>query len=382
MKPRAHEGFPPQTAARVFLPPAVRVKRGALPAVKIILSQFARKFTCYSWISPALLFLCSGCDGNQSALNPAGTQAGQINTLWWLFFGITTAVYFVVLVFLVGSIARFRPRGQDQNANVIFPEAADNRRLGTRVGTAVGLTVVLLAVLLMAEVFSATSLHQLSSEDALSIKITGHQWWWEVQYDSATPANTVSTANEIHIPTGKPIQFKLSSTDVIHSFWVPNLHGKKDLIPGHPTTLWLRADRAGTYYGQCAEFCGLQHAHMRLAVVVEEASRFQVWLEAQRQSAPEPKSEQEKKGQHVFLTSTCVMCHTISGTIAGARLGPTLTHIASRQFIGAGRIKNTRDDLRRWIQDAHQFKPGVRMPQNPLPSEDFQSLIDYLESLK
>jgi cytochrome c oxidase subunit 2 len=334
------------------------------------------------WPSCAFFLLLAGCAGNQSALNPAGIQANHINTIWWLFFGVTTAVYVLVLAFLVGTILRAERSTPQNAARIIVPDGAETRRLGKSVAAAVGFTIVLLAILLMAEVFGATSLHKLSSNDAISIKITGHQWWWEVEYQSATPGNIVSTANEIHIPVNKPVQFRLSSTDVIHSFWVPNLHGKKDLIPGHPTALWLRADRAGTYYGQCAEFCGLQHAHMRLAVIAENGADFQNWLDAQRKSAPEPTSEQEKKGQHLFLTSTCVMCHTISGTIAGARLGPTLTHIGSRQFIGAGTIKNTHDDLARWIQDAHQFKPGVRMPQNPLPNQDLQSLLDYLQSLK
>jgi cytochrome c oxidase subunit 2 len=331
---------------------------------------------------PALPLVLGGCTGNQSVLNPAGIQASQINALWWLFFGITGAVYVLVLAFLIGTIVRSRRATAGPAADIIFPDLAQTRRLGTRVATALGITVILLAVLLMAEVFGGTALHKLSASEPLSIKLTGHQWWWEVQYDSGTASNVVFTANEIHIPVGKAVQFKLSSTDVIHSFWVPNLDGKKDLIPGHPTAIWLRADQAGTYYGQCAEFCGMQHAHMRLVVVAEESDDFQRWLEAERRSAPEPRNDQEKKGQHVFLTSTCVMCHTISGTIAGAQFGPTLTHIASRQFLGAGTVTNNREDLGRWIEDAHQFKPGVRMPQNPLGNEELQSLLDYLQSLK
>jgi cytochrome c oxidase subunit 2 len=334
------------------------------------------------WFFHLLLLTLAGCGGNQSALNPAGIQASHINRLWWLFFGITTALYAVVMVFLIGTVMRSARAAGQNTSEVIFPNQTQTRRLGTRVATAVGITIVLLTTLLMAEVFGASSLQRLSSKDPLSIKLTGHQWWWEVRYEPGAPDKMVSTANEIHIPVGKPVQFKLSSTDVIHSFWVPNLHGKKDLIPGHPTAIWLRADQAGTYYGQCAEFCGLQHAHMRLVVIAEAPADFQNWFDAQLKPASDPQSEQEKKGQHAFLTSTCVMCHEIGGTIAGARQGPTLTHIATRQFIGAGTIKNTRDDLRRWIQDAHQFKPGIRMPQNPLRSDDLESLLDYLQSLK
>jgi cytochrome c oxidase subunit II len=169
---------------------------------------------------------------------------------------------------------------------------------------------------------------------------------------------------------------------VIHSFWVPNLHGKTDMIPGHTTRTFLRADRAGTYWGQCAEFCGHQHANMRFQVVVEPEEDFQKWLTAQLQSAPEPQTESQKRGRQVFLTKQCVLCHTIAGTPAHATVGPDLTHIASRPRIAAGTLPNNRGHLAGWITDAQSVKPGVRMPPNPLAPEELQALLDYLETLK
>jgi cytochrome c oxidase subunit 2 len=225
-------------------------------------------------------------------------------------------------------------------------------------------------------------LRNFPTEKAVRIRATGHQWWWEFRYDDPTPSNMFTTANEIHIPIGRPVEFELQSTDVIHSFWIPNLHGKRDMIPGHPTRTVLQADKAGTYWGQCAEFCGYEHAKMRFKVVAESDADFQKWLAAARQPAAEPTTDSQKKGRAIFLGRTCVMCHTIGGTIAGAMTGPELTHLASRSKIAAGTLPNTRGYLAGWIANPQQIKPGVRMPPNALPPDELQALLDYLESLK
>ena len=214
------------------------------------------------------------------------------------------------------------------------------------------------------------------------IQVIGHQWWWEVIYQDQTPSNIVTTANEIHIPVGRPIKIELKSGDVIHSFWIPNLHGKKDAFPDHDSAIWLRADKEGTYDGQCAEFCGYQHAQMRLQVIAESEEKFQQWLKNARKNAPDPQTEAQKRGQQVFLGTTCVMCHTIQGTNAGARLGPNLTHVAGRKRIAAGTLPNTAGHLAGWIVDPQKIKPGVRMPQNPLDPQDLLALLEYIESLK
>ena len=215
------------------------------------------------------------------------------------------------------------------------------------------------------------------------IKITGHQWWWEVEYtDEAQPSNNITTANEIHIPVGQPVKLVMKSNDVIHSFWVPNLNGKKDLVPGFETTMWLNAEKPGIYEGQCAEFCGAQHAHMRFAVIADAPEDFNNWLAAARQSSVQPANDLQKRGQEIFLTSSCVLCHSIQGTIAGGRVGPNLTHVGSRQRIAAETIPNTRGHLGGWITDPQSIKPGVIMPQNTYSPEDLKALIEYIQSLK
>jgi cytochrome c oxidase subunit 2 len=200
---------------------------------------------------------------------------------------------------------------------------------------------------------------------------------WNIQHQTGKREK-----NELHVPTGRPILFQLRSTDVIHSFWIPNLQGKKDLVPGRPTSLWMQIGRPGIYRGQCAEFCGYQHAHMGLLIVAESPEQFAAWQQAQRTVPPAPATERQKRGQQLFLTGSCVLCHTIAGTLARSRVGPPLTHLASQQTIGAGVVANTRENLARWIRDPHTMKPGVRMPQNFLAQEDLAALLDYLATLK
>jgi cytochrome c oxidase subunit 2 len=178
------------------------------------------------------------------------------------------------------------------------------------------------------------------------------------------------------------VKFELQSNDVIHSFWVPNLHGKKDVVPGHPISTWLEADRTGEFYGQCAEFCGHQHANMRLLVVVEPQEQFDAWLAAQRLPAPDPVYEQQVRGQQVFMANACVMCHTIGGTTAGGRVGPNLTHVAGRKILAAGALPNTPGHLAGWVIDPQKIKPGTRMPQNNLSPADLRALLEYLQTLK
>jgi cytochrome c oxidase subunit 2 len=191
-----------------------------------------------------------------------------------------------------------------------------------------------------------------------------------------------TTANEIHIPVGVPVTFSLRSSDVIHSFWVPNLSGKKDLIPGKIATIWLQADKAGVYRGQCAEYCGHQHAHMALWIIAESPEQFNAWLQTQIQSAASPTTASQQRGQQVFLTSTCVMCHAVNGTPAGSNIGPNLTHVASRNTIAAATLPNDREHLAQWVTDSQTVKPGNRMPPNSLAPDDLQALLDYVQSLK
>ena len=274
---------------------------------------------------PALLaaaLLAAGCTGfeRQSALDPAGTQAGHIRGLWDLYLAVCVAVYGLVMAAVAFAVARRRGRG-GSDLPVTTPPLNEELRKGVVVAVLVGLTVVTLFVLLVADFLTGRRIDALSDPAALTVEVTGHQWWWEVRYQDPLPANVVTTANEIHLPAGRTVRFELKAADVIHSFWVPNLHGKTDMIPGHPTVTYLRADQAtepgAPFWGQCAEFCGHQHANMRFQVVVHAEEDFQQWLAAARKPAPEPATDSQKRGQQVFLTGTCANCHSIVGTPAG-----------------------------------------------------------------
>lgn len=342
------------------------------------------KLRSSSWVVAAiccgLVFLLS-CHGNQSALNAGGLQSARIERLWWLMFAIILAVYVIVLAWLGGALYRSRTTAAVNDVPPQVNPAAD-RRATLVVGTAITITVVLLFVILVASVLTGHAIANLNSKNPVTIDVIGHQWWWEVRYEATQADQTVVTANEIHIPVGQPVVIKTSSVDVIHSFWAPNLHGKRDLIPGYQNALWIEADRAGTYRGQCAEFCGHQHAHMAFFVVAEPVEKFHAWLAQQVSTPPPPADPIAKEGQKVFLSHTCVMCHTIRGSGAGAKLGPDLTHIASRMTIGAGSRPNTPGNLAGWIVDSQSIKPGNKMPPNPLKSDDLNALLAYLETLK
>ena len=331
----------------------------------------------------ALALLAAGCTGRpwQSAADPAGDQAGHIHGLGELFLWTTATVYVLTMAALAFAVFRPRPKGAS-DAPVTAPPVDQELRKGIIVSAAVILSAAILFTFLFADFITGRRIDSLAEPDAPAVRVTGHQWWWEARYEDPEPANVFTTANEIHLPLNRTVRIDLESTDVIHSFWVPNLHGKTDAIPGHTARTFLRASREEVLWGQCAEFCGLQHANMRLAVVVEPEEKFQQWMAAQRAPAPEPATEGQTRGQRVFLTNTCVLCHTVRGTPAGSRVGPDLTHVASRTRIGAGTLPNTRGYLAGWVSDPHGAKPGVRMPPNPLPPDDLRALLDYLESLK
>jgi cytochrome c oxidase subunit 2 len=192
----------------------------------------------------------------------------------------------------------------------------------------------------------------------------------------------VTTANELHLPAGRPVAIALESADVIHSFWVPPLHGKVDLVPGRTNTILLQADRTGEWRGQCAEYCGLQHAHMRLIVSAHDPAGFDAWYGAQLQPAPAPAADQERRGHAIVERGSCAMCHAVQGTAAGGRMGPDLTHLASRTWIGAGTLPNTPENLRRWIADPQAFKPGSLMPPQALTDDDLDAVVAYLGRLR
>ncbi len=333
----------------------------------------------------------SAQQGPQTALAPTGTQARNIGGLWWLFFYVLSAVWVLVMIATALAVLYGRRNREESEPKAVEgepplpdvePDPAAERRRTAWVGGAVGVTAVVLFVFLVSSFLTGRAVSSMSTGDSVYIEVTGHQWWWEVRYIDPTASNTFTTANEIHIPVGRPVQIKLHSADVIHSFWVPNLAGKKDLIPGKDATLMLKADREGTYRGQCAEFCGHQHAHMAFLVVAESPEKFRAWQEQQRQPSAQPSDDLQRRGQQVFLSSPCVMCHTVTGTQAGSKVGPDLTHVGSRSTIAAATLQNTPGNVGGWVSDAQGVKPGCRMPPNNLSPDDLQAVIAYLQSLK
>lgn len=308
----------------------------------------------------------------QSALHPAGPGAASIGSLWWLMFWTCTVIYVLVMGTLVVAVRR---RRSDEGP-------AAERTLVRSVAGASAVTVAILFGLLVASVLTGRAVASLGSAEGLVIEITGNQWWWNVEYHNPNPSLRVRTANELHIPVGRQIRIQLASNDVIHSFWVPNLHGKRDMIPGRPAQFRLQPLRAGIYRGQCAEFCGLQHAHMALDVVVESRRDFDAWYERQL-ATPLPVSEaRAARGQEVFMTSACNLCHAIAGTDASASFGPDLSHFASRRSIAAGTLPNDPGNLRRWLENPQRVKPGNRMPVVSLGRDDIDALVAYLGTLQ
>jgi cytochrome c oxidase subunit 2 len=337
-------------------------------------------------VMPALvaLYLCS-CGGAsiQNSLHPGGPQTERLSNLWWLMFWVCTAVYVSVMIAVFFALKKRTNESQLMSSPILTPPIENELKRRNVVISSVIITVVILFVLLLVSFSVGRSLTaELAHKNAITVEITGHQWWWEVRYQDPSASNIFTTANEIHIPVGMPVTFQLRGGDVIHSFWVPNLMGKKDLIPGKIATVWLQADQPGVYRGQCAEYCGLQHAHMALWIVAEPEEQFNAWRQNQVQTSVAPATDTQRLGQQVFLSSACVMCHAINGTSAGANFGPNLTHVASRHTIAAATLPNTREHLTQWIVDSQKIKPGNKMPQNNLSSENLNALLDYVQSLK
>jgi cytochrome c oxidase subunit 2 len=216
----------------------------------------------------------------------------------------------------------------------------------------------------------------------LVLDVVGKQWWWEVRYRDADPRRTFTTANELHVPVGKRVELRLTSTDVIHSFWVPELQGKTDLIPGRENVTWIEASRPGVYGGQCAEYCGTQHTHMGLLVIAQPPEEYERWASLQREAAAEPGDSAARLGMNAFVESACARCHTVRGTPAGGSLGPDLTHLASRRTLAAGLLPNTPGHLGGWISNPQALKPGTRMPRVPLSRQEFQLIHRYLQTLR
>jgi cytochrome c oxidase subunit II len=311
-----------------------------------------------------LVLALAGCGGNQNTLDPAGHPERSISNLFWVMFGVAI-VGFGLIVFLLflGWARRDRPdlpggRGERTATHIVL-------------GFGVALPVVLLSALFIwSDLFVMRSTAApATGSTPVTIHVVGHQWWWEARYDGSTAV----TANEIHIPVNTRVGVVLTTADVIHSFWVPELNRKVDMIPGSENRLLLIADHPGVYRGQCAEFCGLQHANMSVEVVAQPKAAFDAWLAHNAQPATH--------GNALFAAN-CSGCHEVRGTSAHADVGPDLTHFATRRSIAAVTIDNTRQNLREWLRDPQHVKPGNHMPNLELSDADWVALQRYVESLR
>jgi cytochrome c oxidase subunit 2 len=315
----------------------------------------------------ATAWLLCGCDGVQSTLDPHGPQAHLIAGISWAMFIGAAAILALVMALALYTIYRSPDRRPAPRANTVI------------VAGGVILPVAVLSALLFYGVHAMGSLRA-APEATADIEVVGNRWWWDVHYRDGK-GGTFATANEIRIPAGKPIMVTVRTNDVIHSFWVPNLAGKIDLIPGRANRIVLQAAQPGMYRGQCAEFCGAQHARMAFHVIAETPQDYAAWLERQRAPARMPSDPIQVRGRDAFLQH-CVSCHTVRGIGEARERGPDLTHLASRQFLAAGTLENNRANLLAVIARSQEIKPGNAMPsQQHLGDETLQAIAGYLESL-
>jgi cytochrome c oxidase subunit 2 len=321
----------------------------------------------------------SWADSPMSYMQTFGPAGDPVTRLNWGLTGISIAVSIIIGLLVLLAIFRKRPPAQP-DAQGRLPLGRGGKGLSW-IYIGVGISAVILFGTTIWNAVTLAAVTKPPVQPDITVEITAHQWWWEARYDSDEPSRVFVTANEIHIPVGKPVLIKLASADVIHSFWVPRLAGKTDVIPGQSGLTWLQADRPGVYRGQCGEYCGAQHAHMALYVVAEEPAQFDRWRASQLQSASSVSSGLPLHGQDTFMLR-CGVCHTVRGTSAHGRLGPDLTHLMSRDKIASGTLDNNRGSLSAWVADPQAFKPGTRMPRVLLQPQELQDVVAYLETLK
>lgn len=315
-----------------------------------------------------------------SALDPQGPGAAHLADLWWFMLALSTVVYLIVIALLFAAILR---RRRATSSTEPISVMGDTGRNWVLLG-GILLPLVIIGTTFASSMYTFANVDDQSGQAAFKIEVFGRRWWWEVRYLD----HGVTTANEIHIPVGVPVEIQLQSADVIHSLWIPELHGKMDLIPTRINHITIQADKPGVYRGECAEFCGLQHAHMNFMVVAESEADFNAWVSAQQQPAAPPADQLAQRGQEVFFAARCVYCHTVRGLDdksvdrSAVDLGPDLTHLFSRKTIAAASLTQNRGNLAGWISDPQHVKPGNLMPTIYMNSEDLQALLAYLETLR
>jgi cytochrome c oxidase subunit II len=327
-------------------------------------------------LSKAAVAATSNDPATPSIFNPASTPAHDIYHLSLFVMAICLGIFLVVFSLIMYAAIKFRSRGSDDGSEPPQIYGSNQVELAW---TVIPILIVVVLFLAAARVIHAVEDARFPP-DAIEVNVVGHQFWWEFQY----PGFGFVTANELHVPVSQaahptPTHFILLSADTDHSFWVPQLAGKTDLIPNRKNEMWIDPHEVGTYVGQCAQYCGVQHAKMLLQVIVQSPEDFQRWV--QQQKAPATVSDQVTGGRHLFEANACVNCHTIAGTSANGKFGPDLTHLMSRTTIAAGAAQNTQDNLRLWVKEPDAIKPGCLMPAMQLEQQDIDSLVAYLMSL-
>jgi len=317
----------------------------------------------------------------QSTFSDAAVEVRQFNSLFLIFLVVCAIMYLLVIGFLIAAVIRRRRAGTANVAEDGRHHESDPLMRTTLIAWAVLVGVGLIG-LAIASFFGDRSMANAAANPRLSITVTANQWWWDVRYSAADNSKMIRTANELHLPVGVPVHIYLQSNDVIHSFWVPSLAGKQDLIPGRLNDITIVPNKVGIYRGQCAEFCGAQHAHMALVVNVDSHDDFIKWWQHQLQPAPAPATPLAQAGYNFVTSRNCSACHSIAGTPASGSVGPDLTHFASRRTIAAGTLPMSEGNLYGWVADPQSLKPGNHMPTIGLEPDQLHAVVAYLETLK
>jgi cytochrome c oxidase subunit 2 len=337
------------------------------------------RFATPAIAAPLVLSACS-YQRYQSDFGKGAVEDSQFLTLFTIFMVVCVVMYLLVIGFLFAGILRSRRA----DANIVETgrhHVSHPLMRTTLIGWAALIAVGLFA-LAVASFVTDRSMAAAAAHEKLSVTVTGNQWWWDIVYSSADASKTLHTANELHLPVNVPTRIILNSNDVIHSFWVPSLGGKQDLIPGRQNDITIVPKRTGIFRGQCAEFCGAQHAHMSLVVVVDSYPNFIKWWDHQLQPAATPTTPLALAGYKYVTSGPCSSCHNIGGTTASGQVAPDLTHIASRKSIAAGTLPMSEGNLYGWVEDPQSLKPGVRMPTIGLAPDQLHAVVAYLETLK
>ncbi len=319
-------------------------------------------------------FAQEGTSPRPSALDPAGPNSAAIASLFTVVLIIATAVFVVVEGLILISAFRFRRRAKDTSE----PTQVHGNTKAEIAWTILPALIVVTLFVMALQTQQTLDAKPAAAAEQMTVKVIGHQFWWEYQY----PDLGITTATDLVIPTGKVVNLELSSVDVIHSFWIPQLNGKTDAFPNHVNFTWIQANTPGFYYGQCAELCGAGHANMRAVVIAKAPEEFDQWVRGQQAGPAEPADALAQQGKLIFSTGACIGCHTINGTAANGKTGPNLTHVASRTAVAGGILNNTEGNLRRWLSNPPGVKPGSIMPNLNLTRTEIDALTAYLQSLK